>query len=323
MRRIRRRRLGNLSAKLSNFGSGTVSYAPQVSGALVAGGTLSWLRVEIQGNDFGIGAFSVTVPVSTAYPSGTPSRYPSSTPSSEPAAPSVTLSHSSGDSTIAAKTVDCVTDAEHRRNRFGGRLRARQICVRRFVPADVEVPISGTVDFGGGISDSPGGNIFLGARLSEISLVRSSETISALDDTWNPSQQGANPSERHTENGGLRIRRPGKNVTIRGNAPRNDGDRRTRSRADANAVRWPFDLAELHSPLKSQRTHRSMLDMLQKIYNAKAALLELEQVREPYDALRARASARIGERQDSWQRCSAHKAVRSSPRSSAHRPRPD
>jgi indole-3-glycerol phosphate synthase len=39
-----------------------------------------------------------------------------------------------------------------------------------------------------------------------------------------------------------------------------------------------------------------MLDMLQKIYNAKAALLELEQAREPYDALRARASARIGER---------------------------
>jgi indole-3-glycerol phosphate synthase len=39
-----------------------------------------------------------------------------------------------------------------------------------------------------------------------------------------------------------------------------------------------------------------MLDMLQKIYNAKAALLELEQAREPYDALRARALARLGER---------------------------
>jgi len=39
-----------------------------------------------------------------------------------------------------------------------------------------------------------------------------------------------------------------------------------------------------------------MLDMLQKIYNAKAALLELEQAREPYDDLRARATARIGER---------------------------
>jgi indole-3-glycerol phosphate synthase len=39
-----------------------------------------------------------------------------------------------------------------------------------------------------------------------------------------------------------------------------------------------------------------MLDMLQKIYNAKAALLEIEQAREPYENLRACALARVGER---------------------------
>lgn len=39
-----------------------------------------------------------------------------------------------------------------------------------------------------------------------------------------------------------------------------------------------------------------MRDVLQKIYAAKAALLELEEAREPYDSLRARASARTAER---------------------------
>jgi indole-3-glycerol phosphate synthase len=39
-----------------------------------------------------------------------------------------------------------------------------------------------------------------------------------------------------------------------------------------------------------------MSDVLQKIYAAKAALLEQEQLLEPYDGLRARASARVPER---------------------------
>jgi indole-3-glycerol phosphate synthase len=39
-----------------------------------------------------------------------------------------------------------------------------------------------------------------------------------------------------------------------------------------------------------------MLDTLQKIYHAKAALLEVEQAREPYEELRGRALARAGER---------------------------
>ncbi len=39
-----------------------------------------------------------------------------------------------------------------------------------------------------------------------------------------------------------------------------------------------------------------MLDMLQKIYAGKAALLELEEAREPYDAVRARALVRMAER---------------------------
>lgn len=210
--------LGSLSANLSNFGSGTVSKAPSVSGVLVAGGTLSCTSCEIQGNDFGIGAFSVTVPVSTAYPSATPSTYPSSTPTGEPALPSVTLTHSGGDSTIAAKTVDLLTDASVDVSVSGEVFERAKYAFADSFPPIVNIPFHGTVDFGGGISGSAGGNNFIGARVSEISVVRRNETISALDDTWNPSQQGANPSGRYKKMVVFGAGASGKNVTIRGNA---------------------------------------------------------------------------------------------------------
>jgi hypothetical protein len=206
--------LGDLSAQLSNFGGATVSSAPSVSGALVAGGTLDCASCEIQGNDFGIGALSVTVPVSTSYPSGSPSGSPSATPSSEPSAPSVTLTQSTGDSTIVAKVVDFITDGSIDVTVSGERFERGRYAFEDSLQPIVEVPTPGTVDFGGGLADSPGGNIFLGARVSEISLVRSSETISALDDTWNPLQQHA------SRNGNYRRMRvfgsgaSGKNVTI-------------------------------------------------------------------------------------------------------------
>ena len=210
--------LGSLSANLSNFGSGTVSKAPSVSGVLVAGGTLNCTSCEIQGNDFGIGAISVTVPVSTAYPSATPSTYPSSTPTGEPALPSVTLTHSGGDSTIAAKTVDLLTDASVDVSVSGEVFERAKYAFADSFPPIVNIPFHGTVDFGGGISGSAGGNNFIGARVSEISVVRRNETISALDDTWNPSQQGANPSGRYKKMVVFGAGASGKNVTIRGNA---------------------------------------------------------------------------------------------------------
>lgn len=209
--------LGSLSANLSNFGSGTVSKAPSVSGVLVGGGTLNCTSCEIQGNDFGIGAISVTVPVSTAYPSATPSAYPSSTPTGEPALPSVTLTHSGGDSTIAAKTVDLLTDASVDVSVSGEVFERAKYAFADSFPPIVNIPFHGTVDFGGGISGSAGGNNFIGARVSEISVVRRNETISALDDTWNPSQQGANPSGRYRKMVVFGAGASGKNVTIRGN----------------------------------------------------------------------------------------------------------
>jgi hypothetical protein len=144
--------LGSLSAGLSNFGSGTVSKAPSVSGVLVTGGTLNCTSCEIQGNDFGIGAFSVTVPVSTAYPSATPSTSPTATPSGEPSLPSVTLTHSGGDSTIVAKAVDLLTDASVDVSVSGEVFERAKYAFEDSFPPIVSIPFNGTVDFGGGIS---------------------------------------------------------------------------------------------------------------------------------------------------------------------------
>jgi hypothetical protein len=206
--------LGILNAQLANFGGATVSSAPSVSGALVAGGTLNCVSCEIQGNDFGIGALSVTVPVSTAYPSGSPSGSPSATPSSEPSAPSVTLTLSTGDSTVAAKVVDFITDGSIDVTVSGERFERGRYAFEDSLQPIVEVPAPGTVDFGGGLADSPGGNIFLGARVSEISLIRSGETISALDDTWNPRQQHASRNGNYRKMMVFGSGASGKNVTI-------------------------------------------------------------------------------------------------------------
>ncbi|MGA2759734.1 MAG: DUF1565 domain-containing protein [Candidatus Cybelea sp.] len=210
--------LGELDAMLSNFGAGTVSVVPSASGALLAGGSLNCASCEIQGNDFGLGALSVTAPISTSYPSATPSAYPSSTPTSEPSAPDVTLTHSNGDSTIAAKVVDLVTDGSVDVTVSGETFERGKYAFSDSLQPIIYVQVPGIIDFGGGFNDSPGGNIFLGARLSEISIVRSNETVTALDDTWNPLQQGASRNGQYKRMVTFGAGAHGKNVTILHNA---------------------------------------------------------------------------------------------------------
>ena len=103
--------LATLSGSDSSFGAGIVSPLRNVSGVLVAGGSFTCASCQIHGNDFGIGALSVTVataPPSSASPPS--SAAPSSSPPPYSVGPSVTLSHSTGDSTIVAKVADLVTD---------------------------------------------------------------------------------------------------------------------------------------------------------------------------------------------------------------------
>ncbi|HEY4433262.1 MAG TPA: hypothetical protein VGM99_02565, partial [Candidatus Cybelea sp.] len=72
----------------------------------------------------------------------------------------------------------------------------------------------GAVDFGGGAGKSPGGNVFIGAHVTEIDIGRRSETIYALDDIWNANQQQANRNSQYKRRIVFAAGASGKNVTI-------------------------------------------------------------------------------------------------------------
>ena len=112
--------LAALTGSAASFGAGIVTSLTNVSGVLVPGGSFTCASCQIHGNDFGIGALSV--PVATASPYAT--------------APSVTLSHSVGDSTISAKIVDVLTDGSVNVTASGERFRARPVCVFGFAQSD-------------------------------------------------------------------------------------------------------------------------------------------------------------------------------------------
>ncbi len=206
--------LATLSGSDSSFGAGIVSPLRNVSGVLVAGGSFTCASCQIHGNDFGIGALSVTV--ATASPPSSAS--PSSTPSPYSAGPSVTLSHSRGDSTIAAKVVDLVTDGSANVTAAGETFEQGVYAYADTIKPIVPVLFPGAIDFGGGAAASTGGNGFIGARSTEILITRRNETVSALDDTWNPNQQGANRSGQYKRTKTFAAPVTGKNVTIRGYA---------------------------------------------------------------------------------------------------------
>lgn len=191
--------LGTLNGSDSSFGADIVSPLRNVSGVLVAGGSFSCGSCQIRGNDFGIAALSV--PIATASPSNT--------------TPSVMLSHSTGDSTIAAKVVDLVTDGSVNVTASGEAFEQGQYAYADAIKPVVVALVPGTIDFGGGFAQSNGGNVFIGARSTEIFLTRRNETVSALDDTWNPNQQQANRNGQYKRKITFASGDAGKNVTIR------------------------------------------------------------------------------------------------------------
>jgi hypothetical protein len=203
--------LGALTASVAGFGSGIISLSPNVSGAMVAGGSLTCSSCQITGNDFGIGALSVVVP--TPYPSASPSAYPSGSPPPSTTT-SVTLMHSSSDSTLFAKTADILTDGSVNVTASGEHFERSKYAFSDALEPVVFIPIRGAVDFGGGVAQSPGGNVFIGARIAEIYIDRRFETVTALDDTWNPRVQRANGSGLYARTIHFMPGTIGKNVTI-------------------------------------------------------------------------------------------------------------
>jgi hypothetical protein len=210
--------LASATASGATLGAGIVSTLENVNGILVAGGTLTCTSCAIRGNDFGI--FGLSVPLVS--PTGSPSRIrgaatasPSPSPSAVPSVPTITLSHTVGDSTIVAKVANVITDGSIDVVASGESFERAEYAFTDALKPIVPVTIPGAVDFGGGFASSSGGNAFIGARMTEIYITRRNATVYALDNVWNPSQQGANRSGRYPRRRRFAAPSVGRNVTIR------------------------------------------------------------------------------------------------------------
>ncbi len=193
--------MGSLNATTATLGAGVVSIVRNANGVVVAGGSLSCTSCAIRGNGYGVGAFAA--PVATASPAGPPS---------------ITLSHSTGDSTISARGVDIITDGSVDVTVSGEVFESGAYAFEDSFPPLLASQTRGALDFGGGASSSSGGNILIGARSTEISIMRRFETLYALDDTWNPGQQQANRHGQYVKTHMFPSDTHGKNVTIARNA---------------------------------------------------------------------------------------------------------
>ncbi|HET6275459.1 MAG TPA: DUF1565 domain-containing protein [Candidatus Cybelea sp.] len=191
--------IGSTNASDSTFGVAILPRVNNLDGVLVAGGAFSCTSCLIRGNDFGIGALTVPLPTASPYATG----------------PSIVLAHGDADSTIVARVFDIITDGSVSLNVSGEKFAKAQYAFSDSFSPVVPVPVRGAVDFGGGVTVSPGENAFIGALRTEINIVRRNESVYALDDVWNPREQGANRNGSYSH----RIifdsmSAPGKNVTI-------------------------------------------------------------------------------------------------------------
>jgi hypothetical protein len=198
---------GTVSAATSMLGAGIVSSLPTISGAVMPGGTLSCSSCLIHGNAYGLAAFSIAIPTTSPSPS------PSSSPFS--ALPSITLTHTTTDSTISSKLAGIITDGSVDVTVSGEHFERSKYAFADTLPAVILTSLRGFIDFGGGAGGSPGGNTFLGAATSEILIGRRSESVVALDDTWNPHQQQANGAGLYPKRTTFGPGTVGKNVTVR------------------------------------------------------------------------------------------------------------
>jgi hypothetical protein len=190
--------IGTVNVSDSTLGSGILATLRNLDGVLVAGGTFACTSCAIHGNDFGIGALTVPLPTASPYA----------------LAPSITLSHGDADSSVAAKVFDIITDGSVTVNVSGETFAQAQYAFSDSLSPVIAVPVRGAVDFGGGASQSTGGNGFIGARHTEIDIIRRDETVSALDDIWNPNEQRANLNGRYKRRITFKEGAAGKNVTI-------------------------------------------------------------------------------------------------------------
>ena len=123
------------------------------------------------------------------------------------------LTHSDVDASISARVTDIATDGSANITASNQSfLRAAYGFQDSLKPIAAVTP--GAVDFGGGAGKSTGGNVFIGAHVTEIDISRRSETIYALDDYWNPRAAEANRNSQYSRRIVFAAGASGKNVTI-------------------------------------------------------------------------------------------------------------
>ncbi|MBV8197329.1 MAG: hypothetical protein JO263_04285 [Candidatus Eremiobacteraeota bacterium] len=124
------------------------------------------------------------------------------------------LARTTSDSTIAANGVDIITDGSANVTVSGETFERSKVAFEDSLRRIILVTMPGAVDFGGGAGGSTGGNGFIGATVTEIAVTRRSELVSALDDFWNPNQQGANRNGLYVETKTFGPPTAGKNVVV-------------------------------------------------------------------------------------------------------------
>jgi Protein of unknown function (DUF1565) len=211
--------MGSVSVTTSSFGVGGIAASSNVIGAIVPGGSFSCASCALRGNEAGILGFSVTVSPTSPPTTASPSPPTTSSPPPSSIGPTISLSRATGAgaSTIVAREDNIATDGSVTLTVSGTTFeQARYGYVDSVTPI---VPVTpGGVDFGGGVADSSGLNSLIGARVTEISLTRRDETLSALGNTWNPGVQGANGSGQFVKVKTFGSGASGRNVTIAGYA---------------------------------------------------------------------------------------------------------
>jgi hypothetical protein len=189
--------LGTVSVSDAGFGAGIPGAPRNVDGVIVPGGSFTCSSCIVAANDFGIGA--LTVPIATA----------------SPLAPTITLSHATSDSVIAAKEVGILTDGSVNVTAAGEAFERGDYAYTDALKPVVPSTERGLIDFGGGAASSTGGNVFIGQRLTELWVTRPHEAVAAYGDFWNPNQQGANRGGQYPRDKIFSAGATGRNVTIR------------------------------------------------------------------------------------------------------------
>jgi hypothetical protein len=189
--------LGTVVATTTTFGAGITSLLRNVDGVIDPSGSFSCSSCAILGHDFGIGAFSV--PIAT----------------SSPPVPTVSLTRSTATSTISAKVVDILTDSSANVTTSSEAFELADYAYSDALTPLIPILVRGSVDFGGGVASSTGGNAFIGAQTTEIWITRDDETVTAYGDYWNPNQQGASRNGLYRRDVTFAAGAIGKNVTIR------------------------------------------------------------------------------------------------------------